>query len=385
MSMNLVHILNAIQMSSGIHIRLHTQEGIQHFGNQLPVANPIDEMIPSALDSGYSPTFSRSPELVYGSVVRIDGQEDFISIGPVFLSENSYARTTKILTSMKENKDKTNIFYHWLQTNPIYDLPRLMGLISLIHLTVNGYTETPHQIRWPITASHDYSNLPSPKYIEDIDISYEARLLLNVEHGNINEVRIQVESLNYDYAPMLYLNKSLHQYRIEFIKTATLVSRAAIKGGISYPIAMALCDDYIGRVNSISTAEEVLEYIKQMILDFTLRTSKSRQLTTDSIVVKRIDKLIQGRIYERLSTSSIAKELNLNASYISKHFKEETGLTITNYIQTAKIEEAKKLLLLHQSSITEIYTQLHFSSQSYFQQVFKKLTGMTPIEFQKQS
>ena len=60
-------------------------------------------------------------------------------------------------------------------------------------------------------------------------------------------------------------------------------------------------------------------------------------------------------------------------------------IVMLDYIQLAKIDEAKVLLLYTKKSISEISSYLAFSSQSYFSSIFKKHTGYTPSEYQKSS
>ena len=71
----------------------------------------------------------------------------------------------------------------------------------------------------------------------------------------------------------------------------------------------------------------------------------------------------------------------MNASYLSRHFKEQTGKTMTEFINELKISEGIRLLETTDLPLIHISTQLGFSSQNYFQTVFKKVIGMTPIEF----
>ena len=56
-------------------------------------------------------------------------------------------------------------------------------------------------------------------------------------------------------------------------------------------------------------------------------------------------------------------------------------LNITDFIIKSKIRDAKRLLRYSNRSLSEISTHLCFSSQAYFQTVFKKSTGMTPNEY----
>lgn len=71
----------------------------------------------------------------------------------------------------------------------------------------------------------------------------------------------------------------------------------------------------------------------------------------------------------------------MNRTYLCKRFVEETGLTINQYVTQVKMEEARRLMDITQKSIAEIAEYLGYSSQSYFQRVFKKTTQMTPGEY----
>ncbi|AZK47658.1 helix-turn-helix domain-containing protein [Paenibacillus lentus] len=62
-------------------------------------------------------------------------------------------------------------------------------------------------------------------------------------------------------------------------------------------------------------------------------------------------------------------------------FKKKVGCSLRIYIQQAKIDEARSLLLLTDNSISEISTLLNYHDQSYFFKYIKKFTGVTPNEY----
>lgn len=66
-----------------------------------------------------------------------------------------------------------------------------------------------------------------------------------------------------------------------------------------------------------------------------------------------------------------------------KRFKEELGIHIGSFITRCKLEEAKSLLAYSKKSLAEISSYLCFSSQSYFQNVFKKQYGITPMQYRE--
>ncbi|MEB8823047.1 helix-turn-helix transcriptional regulator [Bacillus cereus] len=75
---------------------------------------------------------------------------------------------------------------------------------------------------------------------------------------------------------------------------------------------------------------------------------------------------------------------NKNPMYLSTLFKKEVGMTLSEYIQREKVEEAKKLLTLTNYSLLEVSTFLNFNNQSYFTKIFKKYTEFTPKQYRNQ-
>jgi AraC-like DNA-binding protein len=84
---------------------------------------------------------------------------------------------------------------------------------------------------------------------------------------------------------------------------------------------------------------------------------------------------------KRLTVEEIANEVGFSKEYLSTKFHQITGITLPTYINQQKITEAKQLLHFTTMSLSEISEYLSFSSQSYFQTIFKKISGDTPMEY----
>jgi AraC-like DNA-binding protein len=80
----------------------------------------------------------------------------------------------------------------------------------------------------------------------------------------------------------------------------------------------------------------------------------------------------------------IAEEVGLSPEYLSSKFKKVTGINLPNFINQKKIQEAQKLLAFTSMSLSDISESLAFSNQSYFQAIFKKVTGITPLSYRKE-
>jgi len=73
--------------------------------------------------------------------------------------------------------------------------------------------------------------------------------------------------------------------------------------------------------------------------------------------------------------------VHVNASYLSRVFKQETGSNIKDYIWELRLKRACELLRRPDIRINEIGMQLGFQTPSYFSYFFKKGTGKTPREY----
>ena len=88
---------------------------------------------------------------------------------------------------------------------------------------------------------------------------------------------------------------------------------------------------------------------------------------------------------EIISTKKIAQICGVSEGYFRKLFREYSGENPIEFRQKHRIEKAKQLLLLDTHSIGEIAEELNFSDIYHFSKTFKKITGLSPQNYIKQS
>lgn len=175
----------------------------------------------------------------------------------------------------------------------------------------------------------------------------------------------------------------LRQVKNIFISTVTLCSRAAIDGGMSAEEALTLSDRYIQHSESFSNPEQIINLQHNMVMDYATLVSEQREGKQSNKFMRTVTGYIQEHLTEDLSVQQMAKDLFVSQSHLSVKFKKETGITLSAYITEQKIKRAMKYLKNTNKTLLEISAFLGFSSQSYFQNVFKKYTGMTPKQYRE--
>lgn len=93
----------------------------------------------------------------------------------------------------------------------------------------------------------------------------------------------------------------------------------------------------------------------------------------------RILAYMQAHFRQDLSLDHLANLMDLHPNYICSLFKKETGDTFVNYLNSMRIQEAQKLLMMQSDlPVSAIGQQVGYDNKHYFTKVFKKYTGTTP-------
>lgn len=98
-------------------------------------------------------------------------------------------------------------------------------------------------------------------------------------------------------------------------------------------------------------------------------------------IVTNVKKYINSHVTERLSLNETAAVFGISPSYLSQLFGKYNELGFSEYINTCKINEAKRLLDEGSLKVYEVADMLGFESSFYFSKVFKKLEGVSPSDY----
>ncbi len=211
---------------------------------------------------------------------------------------------------------------------------------------------------------------------------FEKLMLSSVKAGNVEVIQDLCAQPPTGRVGLLAQNE-LRQRKNTFICSATLISRAAIAGGMPSESAFVLSDMYIQKAELLTGGGDIAMLNMEMLMDYTKRVETLKCGEGSSRLARDIMRYVLRNLNKKITTSDIAKELYLNRSYLCERFQLETGKTVGEFVAQIRIDEAKRLFTVTNLTITQVSDSLSFSSQSYFQTVFKRYVGCTPGEYLK--
>jgi len=169
--------------------------------------------------------------------------------------------------------------------------------------------------------------------------------------------------------------------KYHFVITTAMITRLCRQNGMELEQAFRLSDFYIQKLDDIHTVQEVQGLHDAMVLDYTEKMRRYLRKDTNSKHINACKEYIYSHIKERITIEDLADEYGVSASYLSRLFKKETGISVSAYIREQKIEVAKNLLRFSDYPMIDIANRLSFSSQSHFIQQFREAVGMTPKKY----
>lgn len=154
----------------------------------------------------------------------------------------------------------------------------------------------------------------------------------------------------------------------------------AVRGGVPPQYLHKISERFAIKIEEAVTLHE-LEALEFAMIEEYCDAVKHFAIKGHSSVVKQALMYINLHFHEHLNLQSVADEIGFNRTYLAKKFKEEMNISVIDYIQKRRIEEAAFLIEQGRFSITDIGHQVGFSSYNYFCKVFKDEMGMTATAY----
>lgn len=144
-----------------------------------------------------------------------------------------------------------------------------------------------------------------------------------------------------------------------------------------------LGNDPVQAISKLSSENEIFNYVKNLMataVGAINRIDRIRYSPLIHSVIKRVNDHFDDNL---LSLNLIADECSVSPSYLSIKFKEEVKVTFNKYLNGLRIKKAKELLMDFSLKVYMVSEQVGYGDVRYFSRIFRKTTGYSPTEYQK--
>ena len=105
------------------------------------------------------------------------------------------------------------------------------------------------------------------------------------------------------------------------------------------------------------------------------------QKNHNDAAIKNAQVFIESNIHEKITIDELANEVSVGRRSFERRFKIATNNTVLEYINRVKIESAKRSFETSRKNINEVMYDVGYSDTKAFRTIFKKITGLTPVEY----
>lgn len=351
---------------------------------------PLTEQMNACLRESTEPViFQESVDIYYGLMQSDDVQ---YLIGPV---------SSRVLTPMElhayreahhlkqelgikrmriDQLAKVLVLLYWNLTREELPYSKIQVVGNTIDL---GNTD------WSSLGEYETYQLDQSEYgrVHTGGMEFENRILECVKTGNVVKIKelFSGQTPNaHDYSEVAKSNRK--QFEFLLISTLTLVTRAAVSGGMNPEEAYTLGDVYMRRIEEcLDDLQELTKLGIRAQIEFTEKVYLAKKNRTGNLYVEKCKDYIAKNLRKNIKVGDIAPEIGVSRTYLTHKFTELEGVTIQQYIMKEKCEHASNLLKYSDYSISAIAEYFGFTSQSHFGSCFRREFGVPPGEYRNRN
>jgi len=204
----------------------------------------------------------------------------------------------------------------------------------------------------------------------------ERKLTNAIEHLDMRTFNNHMQDIIYTDMPMIAF--TFMTFRIILLFNS--IANKFELGDASLKKHLHDCQMTVWEHRSREQVMEQLEQLAQMVMNEVRKT----RFTGGQNLAEAIRKYVEANYSFELTLSSLAVMFHLNETYLSGLFKQNAGMTFSDYVTKLRMTKAEELLSEKELKLTDIATLVGYSSSSYFSTSFKKYYGTSPKEYREQ-
>ena len=313
-------------------------------------------------------------------------------IGPYVKEKYSELKTETVLAKNDESSSKSLAFKLYYTAFPIVYTEQITSVVNKCIISFSP-TESEYSYRrlsgfiQDVSEEDDKTELSEKNYSKIYRrYDQEKQFLSMIRNGDTKNIMTAFEKLSGPEALSDFSKETLNYYAsgygLAILKA--LSRKAAEESGLSVITIDEITQKYTQLSSATNNAELQTRYPIDMIVELTKAVHNHRlSLDKYSPSIQRVIEYINLHLGDHISNEELSDNANMSVSHLAKVFKEETGVTMTQYIALLRCKKAANLLKKTNLPIQEISSYVGYSDNNYFVKVFKKNYDMTPTEFRK--
>lgn len=332
--------------------------------------------------------------LIMQGIITNKDHSDIIFIGPIASTITDMNRIDDYIFKTNLSPKASKSLMEHLITNSKYSSEQLRAILINLNLILNESIINENEIILTYEEEIDRKSIYEEDYNKkertrdvpnkDEINDFNGKMKYALTSGDVFEMTKLLNGIGnvYQEVPM---SSKLQDERILSTNAIIGIHESLLLAGINVNQFENLLNYYLLQINNATTISELRTINVNALIGFTKAVKKSKDVEIKNPTIKRVIQYIDQNITHKILAKDICETLHINEHYLFTKFKEEIGKTLTEYINEKKIQRAMYYLTYTDKSISDISEFLDFSSQSYFQSVFKKVTGVTPQKYRQSS
>jgi len=333
------------------------------------------------------------------TVARVYCGEDYLGsivIGPYLLEEPTTLMIEDVIFKNNLSISLRHIikqYYLGLPLVSIYSAKNTAEFLAYIVQDLHsinlkslkiGHINYTFQTEYPITTDIRKENTENSMSSIEKRYNFENEFMYAIENGDTEKIDkfLNEDLFFFREIPDRIPNDPLRSRKNLTFVLNTLLRKSAEKGGVHPLYIHSISEKFAVKIEKTSSVQQLLDLQNIMFSEY-CDTVKRFSLKKFNHSVRKAIEFIRISLDHDLSLNIISNSTNANPYELSRQFKKETGVTITEYINKQRVNEAVYIMENKIISITTVASMVGFNDVNYFTKVFKKIKGTTPSQYRK--
>jgi two-component system response regulator YesN len=213
-----------------------------------------------------------------------------------------------------------------------------------------------------------------------LDIKDEKDIYSALRNLDYELVNLQIDKV---FCKFTNLRLRSHSTRMICAELINIVNKVCKDNGIEVSRLYTMEDVPYDRMQKHETLQDIKNWIMDLCHKLITIMDASKVDKNLSKFTRNAVAFIQKNYNKDISLTDVAEVVGISSAYMSKLFKEECGVGFAQYLNYIRVYNAKWYIEHSEFKLSEVVSRVGFNNYNYFFKVFKKVEGITPLEFER--